>query len=69
MSATMRCWPCRSEPLHRQEGVTTLSGDDYRGVILYDIDRTGRFSAITVAYISFTNTKLDGRTHDMGMPH
>lgn len=55
---------------------TTIFGDvekgelfDYRGVILYDIDQTGRFSSITVAYNSFTNTKLDGRTQDMGMPH
>lgn len=42
---------------------------DYRGVILYDIDQTGRFSSITVAYNSFINTRLDGRKHDMGMPH
>lgn len=59
-----------------KKAAATLFGDvekgelfDYRGVILYDIDPTGRFSAITVAYNSFTNTRLDGCTHDMGMPH
>lgn len=54
----------------------TLFGDvekgelfDYRGIILYDIDSTGRFSSITVAYNSFTNTKIDGTVVDIGMPH
>jgi hypothetical protein len=41
---------------------------DYRGVIFYDIV-DGRFSTITVAYNSFINTKIDGQTIDMGMPH
>lgn len=41
---------------------------DYRGVIFYEI-REGRFSSITVAYNSFTNTKVDGAVIDMGMPH
>lgn len=41
---------------------------DYRGLILYDL-RGGRFASITVAYNSFVNTKPDGSTRDMGMPH
>lgn len=41
---------------------------DYRGVIFYEI-REGRFLSITVAYNSFTNTKVDGAVIDMGMPH
>jgi hypothetical protein len=41
---------------------------DYRGLIFYDI-REGRFATITVAYNSFVNTKPDGTTRDMGMPH
>ncbi len=59
-----------------KRAATTLFGDvekgelfDYRGVVLYDIDQTNRSSSITVAYNSFVNTKLDGRVHDMGMPH
>lgn len=41
---------------------------DYRGVVFYTI-RDGRFDSITVAYNSFINTKTDGSTRDMGMPH
>jgi hypothetical protein len=42
---------------------------DYRGLIMYDIDATGRFTTITVSYNSFTNTKLDGNVIELGMPH
>lgn len=41
---------------------------DYRGLILYDL-RDGRFATITVAYNSFLNTKPDGTTRELGMPH
>lgn len=54
----------------------TLFGDveagdlfDYRGIVLYEIAGTGRFSSIVVAYNSFINTKVDGKTVDIGMPH
>lgn len=40
----------------------------YHGVIFYDV-RDGRFSAIQVAYNSFTNIKPDGRRIAMGLPH
>lgn len=48
-----------------------VEGDrfDFRGLILYDIDETERFSAITVAYNSFTHTAPDGTVTELGMPH
>lgn len=42
---------------------------DYRGLIWYDIDDTGRFSKIIVAYNSFKNTKVTGEVIEMGIPH
>lgn len=42
---------------------------DYRGVIMYRIDGSGRFSDICVAYNSFTFTGLDGRVIERGIPH
>ncbi|MGD8833560.1 MAG: nuclear transport factor 2 family protein [Desulfobacteraceae bacterium] len=41
---------------------------DYRGLILYEI-ADGKFTSITVAYNSFTNTKVNGDVIDIGMPH
>lgn len=40
----------------------------YRGLIMYDL-RNGKFATITVAYNSFTNTKPDGTTIELGLPH
>lgn len=47
-----------------------LAGEafDYRGLILYDIVG-GLFTTITVAYNSFSNTKVDGRIIELGIPH
>jgi len=47
-----------------------VKGDrfQFRGVIMY-ILKEDKFSTITVAYNSFTNTKLTGETINMGMPH
>jgi hypothetical protein len=42
---------------------------DFRGLILYDLNSEGKFSSITVAYNSFTNTKVDGEVIEMGIPH
>jgi hypothetical protein len=41
---------------------------DYRGLIMYDLAR-GKFSSITVAYNSFTNTKPDKTIINIGVPH
>jgi SnoaL-like domain len=40
----------------------------FRGLIMYTL-RDGWFSSITVAYNSFTNTKLTGEVINMGLPH
>lgn len=40
----------------------------FRGLILYTL-QSGRFNSITVAYNSFTNTKITGEVINMGMPH
>lgn len=42
---------------------------DYDGIVFYEIDATGRFSDIKVAYLSFTRTGLDGVTHSLGLVH
>lgn len=42
---------------------------DYRGVIMYRIDDSGRFDDICVAYNSFTFTDIDGRVTERGIPH
>lgn len=42
---------------------------EFDGVIMYEIDPTGRFSDILVAYNSFVHTDLDGNTRDLGIPH
>lgn len=41
---------------------------DFRGLIMYDV-RDGRFSRIRVAYNSFTHTRPDGTTEELGIPH
>lgn len=41
---------------------------DFRGLIMYEISH-GKFTSITVAYNSFTNTKVNGEVIDIGMPH
>jgi len=41
---------------------------DYRGLIMYDI-ADGKFTSITVAYNSFTHTKIDRTIIDIGLPH
>lgn len=47
-----------------------LAGEQfiYHGVIFYDVV-DGKFTAIQVAYNSFTNIKPDGTRVDMGLPH
>ncbi|MFM2282159.1 MAG: hypothetical protein RLZZ444_4390 [Pseudomonadota bacterium] len=42
---------------------------DYRGLIMYDINESGRFSSIIVSYNSFVNTKVTGEVIEMGLPH
>jgi hypothetical protein len=42
---------------------------DYRGIIMYRIDQTGRFDDICVAYNSFSFTDLRGRVTERGIPH
>jgi hypothetical protein len=42
---------------------------DYRGVIMYRIDASGRFADICVAYNSFSFTGLDGQVTERGIPH
>jgi hypothetical protein len=42
---------------------------DYRGVIMYGIDSSGRFEDICVAYNSFSFTGLDGQVKELGIPH
>lgn len=42
---------------------------DFDGVIMYDIDASGRFNDILVAYNSFVHTDLDGNRRDLGIPH
>ncbi|MDO6964473.1 nuclear transport factor 2 family protein [Rhizobium alvei] len=42
---------------------------DYRGLIMYDINESGRFSSIIVSYNSFVNTKVSGEVIEMGLPH
>jgi hypothetical protein len=41
---------------------------DFRGLIMYEV-ADGKFTSITVAYNSFTNTKVNGDVIDIGMPH
>jgi len=41
---------------------------DFRGAVMYRI-KNGRFTHIWVSYNSFVNTRIDGTTIDMGMPH
>jgi hypothetical protein len=41
---------------------------DFRGLILYHLE-DGLFTQIQVAYNSFTNTKVDGETVELGIPH
>ncbi|MDK2770019.1 MAG: nuclear transport factor 2 family protein [Sphingomonas sp.] len=41
---------------------------DYRGLIMYEL-RDGKFSSITVAFNSFVNTRGDGTTVNIGIPH
>jgi hypothetical protein len=42
---------------------------DFRGLIMYRIDASGRFSDICVAYNSFSFTDRDGRVTERGIPH
>ncbi len=42
---------------------------EFDGVIMYDLDDTGRFRDILVAYNSFVHTAVDGSTRDLGIPH
>ncbi|MGV9711274.1 nuclear transport factor 2 family protein [Gordonia sp. NPDC003424] len=42
---------------------------EYFGVIMYEIDDTGRFSSIQVAYNHFQAISPDGEVSEMGMPH
>lgn len=42
---------------------------EFNGVIMYEIDKTDRFSDILVAYNSFVYTDSDGNTRDLGIPH
>lgn len=42
---------------------------DFRGVVMYALDRVGKFKTIHVAYNSFIRTNADGSTVNMGMPH
>ncbi|WP_159501513.1 nuclear transport factor 2 family protein [Microbacterium sp. 18062] len=42
---------------------------EFDGVIMYEIDETGRFSDILVAYNSFVHTDRDGNSRDLGIPH
>lgn len=41
---------------------------EFRGIVMYEIV-DGRFGRITVSYNRFTNTKRDGTTTHMGIPH
>ncbi len=36
---------------------------------MYEITSQQRFSRITVAYNSFVNTKPEGVTYNLGLPH
>jgi hypothetical protein len=42
---------------------------EFDGVIMYDLDESGRFADILVAYNSFVHTDLDGVRRDLGIPH
>lgn len=42
---------------------------EFRGVISYRLDEDGRFADILVAYNSFTGTRRDGTTVELGLPH
>lgn len=42
---------------------------EFDGVIMYEIDDTGRFRDILVAYNSFVHTDADGNRRDLGIPH
>lgn len=42
---------------------------EFDGVIMYEIDETGRFRDILVAYNSFVHTDADGNRRDLGIPH
>lgn len=42
---------------------------DFRGLIMYDLNESGKFEKITVAYNSFKNTKVSGEEIEMGIPH
>lgn len=41
---------------------------DYRGVVMYQFDRGGRFKDIKVSYLEFTHTS-NGEVKSIGMPH
>lgn len=42
---------------------------DFRGLVMYEVNAEGKFSAIRIAYNSFTRTSCDGVVSEMGMPH
>lgn len=42
---------------------------DYSGLVMYQIDDSGRFGDIKVAYFDFVRTDLNGVPHSLGIVH
>jgi hypothetical protein len=73
-----KIWSSFSEELHVERFVSDPDSTfgpvekdetfDFRGLILYHLEG-GLFTQIQVAYNSFTNTKMDGETVELGIPH